>query len=205
MENSLCVPRSCPLTNIVTIRANSCELLTVASSSCQERSRPTWPRNAHESAAPLPQSRHLWSQSPDVGERYLCSHLGAEHIGNCAIVADIGPSDRGWRHAVASAGENSPIGVHRCRRRLPAGAKLDVLLFPASISVRAYVADLDFVSWRESETTRAPRGLVAACLSLSVGSRAERFSANFCDRLATVRTAPRTPLRGPRTPSSRRY
>lgn len=35
MEALLCVDWSCPLTDIVTTSADSCELLTLASSSCQ--------------------------------------------------------------------------------------------------------------------------------------------------------------------------
>lgn len=70
----------------------------------------TWPLNAHESAAPLLQSRSPWLQSPNVGEEDLCSHLDAEHTGNCAILADISSQDWGWRRAVAFAGEDGPVG-----------------------------------------------------------------------------------------------
>jgi hypothetical protein len=39
---------------------------------------------------PQLQSRYLWLQSPNVGERDLCSHPRVERIGNCATFADIG-------------------------------------------------------------------------------------------------------------------
>jgi hypothetical protein len=35
------------------------------------------------------QSGYPWLQSPNIGEKGLCSRLEAEHIGNCAILADI--------------------------------------------------------------------------------------------------------------------
>ena len=46
----LCVGRSCPLIDIVTTCGDSCELLTLASSSCQVLRPALWPRNARESA-----------------------------------------------------------------------------------------------------------------------------------------------------------
>jgi len=154
----------------------------------------TWRLNAHKSARPLLQSRYPWLQSPNVGERDLCSHPDAECIGDCITLADIGRAGWGWRHAVAVACEKSSTGAHRCCGPSSAGAKLHVLLSPASVSIPARVADLDFVSWRESETTAPTRELVDACSSLSRRSRAERFSANFRDRLATVRVRFRGPL-----------
>src|ERR1700722_13015652 len=130
MENSLCVPRSCPLTNIVTIRADSCELLTVASSSCQEQRSQTWRLSAHESAGPPLQPRYPWPQLPNVCERDLRSHPDAERIGKCATLVEIGRACRGRRHAVALAGKNGPVCARRRRGRCPGRAKLAVLLFP---------------------------------------------------------------------------
>lgn len=62
------------------------------------------------------------------------------------------------------------------------------------MSIPARVADFDFVSGRESETTQPHWELVVVCLSLSVGSMAERFSANFRERFATVRARSEDPF-----------
>jgi hypothetical protein len=94
---------------------------------------------------PLLQSRYTRLQSPDAGEKDLCSHLDAEHIGNCAILAGIGQPWLGIGAAQSpSPRKNGPVGIHRLQWALPVDAKLDVLLSPLSMSIPARFADFDF-------------------------------------------------------------
>ncbi len=53
----LCLCRSCPLIDIVTTCGDSCELLTLASSSCQDPRPPSWRRNARGYALQSLQAR----------------------------------------------------------------------------------------------------------------------------------------------------
>lgn len=146
----------------------------------------------------LLQSRYFSLQSPNVGDRDLCSHPDAKHIGNCATLADIDRPGWGCGDAVAFASENSSVGRHRgcgdCSQALSW-----MSLFPCLHEHSGVVADFRFRFLAKVRDNLSPLGSWrprANRANHSRTTRAERFSANFRDRLATVRARSEDPLKG---------